>query len=450
MHENIEQAFRQLLTALQTAKMYDTKHPMVQKALSAACAALEEAMTGRQALTFGIIKDELSFEQEIFFELSAISKPSIELLKKKGIERISITAGFTQADLEHLVAYCAAGKDKVLPPVEEYLSAQGVTGLSAGAIKLGAGGGGGGSSGNTPAAAATPGEVYRALDDHASDSLMRIVNSETVDHLTVRFGLHNLYEGLSSRSEEFMKLVTIKRYDPTTYAHVVNVCILSLYVASRLGFGREDCIDVAMAGLFHDTGKLQISRKVLGKQGALTDDEFSLMRSHTTRGAQMLLAYTETLGFLPVVAAYEHHLKFDASGYPKSALNRPQHTVSGIVSLCDVYDALNQRRSYKTDFPPDQVYGMMKKDRGAGFDPVLFDAFFAAVGVWPVGCLLRLHDGRVTVVRNVHEDAIALPFVEVIRPDTREKIDLRKAAPESGIKEFINPWKEGKELLALV
>jgi HD-GYP domain-containing protein (c-di-GMP phosphodiesterase class II) len=447
MHENIEQAFRALLTALQTAKMYDTKHPMVQKALAAACISLQESLTGRQALTFGIIKDELSFEQEIFFELSAISKPSIELLKKKGIERITISAGFTQAELEHLVAYCAAGKDRTLPPVEEYLTAQGVSGVSAGAIKLGADARQGESAGNAPAGAGTPQEVYQALDANASESLLRIVNSETVEHLTIRFGLHHLYEGLNSHSDEFMKLVTIKRYDPATYAHVVNVCILSLYAAARLGFSKEDCIDVAMAGLFHDTGKLQISRKVLGKQGALTDDEFSLMRSHTTRGAQMLLAYADTLGLLPVVAAYEHHLKFDSSGYPKSALNRPQHTVSGIVSLCDVYDALHQRRSYKTDFPPDQVYGIMKKDRGSGFDPVLFDAFYAAVGVWPVGSLLRLADGRICVVRRVHDDAIALPLVEVVVPDTHEKIDLRAVAPEAGIKEFVNPWKEGKDLL---
>lgn len=452
MHENVEQALRAFLTVFQAAKMYDTKHPVVQRALDAAYASVTEALSGRQNLVFGIIKDELSFEQEIFFELSAVSKPSIELLKKKGIQRIGFYQGFTKGDIEELVRYCAAGKDQVLPPVEEYLKSKGISGVTAGLIKVESGSSKGesGTARASPGTPDVPADVYGSVTRQASDALLNVVNAEAVDHLAIRLGIHNLYEGLSNRSTEFLKLVTLKRYDPGTYAHMVNVCILSLYCASRLGMDKEDCIAVAMAGLFHDTGKLQISRTVLGKKGSLTDDEFSLMRSHTMRGAQILLQYADTLGILPVVVAYEHHLKHDMSGYPKSPYNRQQHPASAIVSLCDVYDALNQRRSYKMDFPPDEVYALMKKERGTGFDPVIFDVFFSSIGVWPVGCLLRLRDNRICVVREVHEDQIALPLVEVIVPDTGEKIDLRKAGPDAGVKEFVNPWKEGKELLPRV
>jgi hypothetical protein len=128
---------------------------------------------------------------------------------------------------------------------------------------------------------------------------------------------------------------------------------------------------------------------------------------------------------------------------------RKQHIVSRIVSICDVYDALSQRRGYKQDYSPDVVYNIMNKDRGSAFDPALLDKFFQFMGLWPIGSVVALNDGSIALVREENESDIRRPKVEIVWPvDKKRLVDL----PEErslNIERYLNPWKEGKEYLEL-
>lgn len=100
------------------------------------------------------------------------------------------------------------------------------------------------------------------------------------------------------------------------------------------------------------------------------------MKEHPVLGSILLQGYRDALGILPAVVAFEHHLRYDLKGYPKVAYIRPPHVASQMVSLCDVYDALAQKGSYKEDFPPEKIYQTMFLERGKLFDAALFDRFF--------------------------------------------------------------------------
>lgn len=162
------------------------------------------------------------------------------------------------------------------------------------------------------------------------------------------------------------------------------------------------------------------------------------------------MKYTPTLGVLPVVVCFEHHLKYDMSGYPKLPFHHAPHTASLIVAICDVYDALLARRSYKASYAPMVIYDIMSGDRGKGFEPQLLDRFFQYIGVWPIGTLVLLNDSRVAVVRQVNEDEIFLPMVEVIHPEKGESIDLRATQGNVFIQQFLDPVQEGAPFLPLV
>ncbi|MDD2752392.1 MAG: HD domain-containing protein, partial [Candidatus Omnitrophica bacterium] len=223
------------------------------------------------------------------------------------------------------------------------------------------------------------------------------------------------------------------------------------HFSAKLGVARDDCMAIGMAAIFHDLGKLYISRKIIKKPDKLTDEEFSKIRSHVTLGAEMLLEHVENLGILPVVVALEHHLGFDAKGYPKLPFIKKAHKASLIVSICDVYDALSQRRNYKNDYPPSLIYEIMIKGKGTSFDPELLDAYFKIMGVWPVGSIVSLTDGRVAVVREEDPADIFSPHVEVIYPvDKKESINLKETKPRLKIEQYLNPWKEGQAYLALI
>lgn len=115
-----------------------------------------------------------------------------------------------------------------------------------------------------------------------------------------------------------------------------------------------------------------------------------------------------------------------------------------MIAICDVYDALALKRSYKKDYPPDKIYEVMMMDKGKAFSPQLLDKFFQFVGLWPVGTIAVLSDGRVGVVRQVNEHDITRPVVEIIEGEgCGEKIDLSNNVGLS-IAKALNPRGQGK------
>jgi HD-GYP domain-containing protein (c-di-GMP phosphodiesterase class II) len=176
-----------------------------------------------------------------------------------------------------------------------------------------------------------------------------------------------------------------------------------------------------------------------------------MMKSHPMLGAEILLGYADSLGILPVVICFEHHLKYNMQGYPKKPFTCKPHIATRIVSICDVYDALSQRRVYKADYAPDLIYNIITKEKGTSFDPELVDKFFKIMGVWPIGSIVGLNDGRVAVVTDEHEDDIFSPSVRVIGPQPEaQAIDLRQGSGSLRIERYLNPWIEGKDYLRLV
>jgi HD-GYP domain-containing protein (c-di-GMP phosphodiesterase class II) len=175
------------------------------------------------------------------------------------------------------------------------------------------------------------------------------------------------------------------------------------------------------------------------------------MKHHTTQGAEILVKYTEAMGMLPTVVAYEHHLRYDMKGYPQLAHLRKPHTASMIVSMCDVYDALAQRRSYKKDFPPKKIYNIMMDGKGSSFEPELLESFYRVLGVWPIGTIVSLSNRKIAIVRKTNEKDIFSPVVEVIySKKSNEVIDLSEKTTKLKITKSLNPFKEGKKYLELI
>ncbi len=448
MSANIEQFFKDLLAGIQASRLYGANHPLFEKAVEKAYQGLTQILQNRSEVTFGIIGEELAFEKDIFFELSKMNKPAILFIKSRGIERIAFYRGLAKKELQGLIELLLAPTEESGKDFQEQLSALGIKNVTAGKLKAG--------QSKARQSADTRQEAYD-LDvfensaDNISGSIARVIDAEAVDGTVFKFAINSILENLICRHQEFLKLITLKRYDMGTYAHMLKVSILAMHFASRLGFAKDVVMEIGIAGLFHDIGKLLISRRIIRKPGRLTDEEFSQMNSHTVQGSQLLLKYTDTLGILPVVVAFEHHLKFDLKGYPKMKYNpKKQHLASSIVSICDVYDALSERRGYKADYPPDKIYSIISGDKGSTFDPWLADRFFQFMGVWPIGSIVELSDKRIGVVTDENEDDIFSPKVGIIHPEqAREIADLRASKDKIKIERYLNPYTEGKDYVSL-
>jgi HD-GYP domain-containing protein (c-di-GMP phosphodiesterase class II) len=440
MFPDIEEAFKNLLNCLQSLKMYGPRHPMFTKTLDAAYASFESTLSSRSEMVIGIVGEELAFEKEILFDLSKFLLPAILYLKERNIQRLAFSQGLSKDELQMFVEFIARPKEDFKTDSQAALELVGVSHINIGKLKVN-------DAASQAKSSLTKDALYDSSAQKINESLNGVLNSEKIDHLALKFSLNNIMENLGTQRQELLKLATLKRYDVETYIHMLNVSILAMYFSSRLGFTKSDVLDIGMAAMFHDIGKLSISRKVLNKSDKLSDQEFGQIKSHTVLGGEIMLKYVDSLGILPVVVSFEHHLKYDGSGYPRAPLLRKQHIASSIVAICDVYDALSQRRGYKLDYSPDVVYNIMNKDRGSAFNPELLEKFFKFIGFWPVGSVVALTDGSFAIVTEENETDIYRPRVRIVHPvDQKRLVDLAQDYSLS-VQRYLNPWKEGKEYL---
>jgi HD-GYP domain-containing protein (c-di-GMP phosphodiesterase class II) len=238
-------------------------------------------------------------------------------------------------------------------------------------------------------------------------------------------------------------LTTIKNYDEYTYNHSVNVSIYALAVGRRLGFPRETLTELGLAGLFHDVGKSTIPIEVLNKPGSLNEKEWALMKGHPMAGVETVLNLKQLGEINPrmVIGIFDHHLKYNLTGYPNLYHKKETSLFGRILQVVDAYDAMTTPRVYKkTPFTLEQTLAIMQKDSGIHFDPILLKVFVGLVGVFPVGSLVLLDSGDLGIVHKAHPDPkwIDRPQVILLAKDGAEEdrtfIDLSETDSDGHFK----------------
>lgn len=434
-------ALIQLFSAMQTAKLYPKDHPLFRQTIEKSYKSLQLALENKTEIVVGMVDEELACEEEIYFDLSRKLRSSILYLLERNIEKIYIHKALNIDELSEFVALLSSSKSELSKDSQKVLALHGIRNIKTGKIEddslfL--------IEGTEDWKAMQ--KLYESAVDTYSGAVDSILNLKEFDYIDLRFNLLNVMENFMGRHQEIMSLIEIKKKDLLTYIHLLNVSILSMHLSAKLGYSKDNVLDLGVAALFHDIGKMYISSEILKKKSKLTKREFSKIKDHTILGARILNEYSDTMGILPAIIAFEHHLRYNLTGYPQVAYQKKPVTASFIVSICDVYDALAQRRTYKKDSPPNEIYEIMIKDRGTMFHPEILDRFFEVTGVWPVGTIVSLSDKSIAVVREVNVRDIFRPKVEVISPvDKKRFVDTEKEA--ISIAEPLNPFGEGKKYL---
>ncbi len=145
------------------------------------------------------------------------------------------------------------------------------------------------------------------------------------------------------------------------------------------GLTPEQLDQIGWASSLHDIGKIAIPDNIILKPGKLTDDEFELIKSHTTKGAEIILHSVRLNDKAIFDYAYDiarhHHEKYDGKGYPDGLKGDEISIAAQLVSLADVYDALVSKRVYKAAYEPDKAYQMIMGGHSGAFSPQLLKAF---------------------------------------------------------------------------
>lgn len=165
-----------------------------------------------------------------------------------------------------------------------------------------------------------------------------------------------------------------------TSGHVTRVGRYLFLVARGLGISEPEAQLLAEAAHLHDIGKIGIPERILEKAGALTPEEFEVMKTHTALGHDILCRSERPLFKLAARIAWEHHENWDGTGYPRGLAGTQISLEGRIVALCDVIDALSHRRSYKEPWSRERILEFIRDQRGRKFDPELVDIVLANPG----------------------------------------------------------------------
>jgi putative two-component system response regulator len=176
--------------------------------------------------------------------------------------------------------------------------------------------------------------------------------------------------------------------DDNTGQHTERVGQMAALIAREIGLPDSTVSLIRRAAPLHDVGKIGIPDSILLKLGKLTDEEFALVKTHTTIGARILSGSRFSLLRMAEEIAFSHHEHWDGGGY-EGLVGEAIPLAGRIVAVADVFDALTHKRPYKAAWPIADAIAEIERQRGGQFDPNLVDGFLSVIHRGPEAGLLR-------------------------------------------------------------
>jgi HD-GYP domain-containing protein (c-di-GMP phosphodiesterase class II) len=230
-----------------------------------------------------------------------------------------------------------------------------------------------------------------------------------------------IVDGIMRHEYSIVGLTALKDHDEYTYAHCVNVSILSVSMGQALGLPRQALADLGVSGLMHDVGKIAVPGDVLRKPAALSAEEWTLIRRHPIEGVKSMFRMSGLSGLMvdTMRVCLEHHMNFDRTGYPDVQTEWGQATMSRIVAVADCFDAMTAHRVYhkrpRTAFEGLQyLFGPSR----VSFDPAVLWALARTTGLYPPGSVLTTESGALVLSVSPNPNDLRRPHCRVlVRPD---------------------------------
>lgn len=198
-------------------------------------------------------------------------------------------------------------------------------------------------------------------------------------NVSIAFENLHLYKEILDTQTEVIETLSevVESRSKETANHVKRVAEYAYYLGEKSGLSEAENKTLKLASHLHDVGKIGILDRVLLKPSKLNDEEFEVMKSHSTIGYNILKKSKRPVLKAAATIAYEHHEKYDGTGYPRGLKETEIHIYGRITAIADVFDALSHRRCYREAWAFEDAVSYMKEHKGKHFDPKLIDLFFS-------------------------------------------------------------------------
>jgi HD-GYP domain-containing protein (c-di-GMP phosphodiesterase class II) len=351
---------RLILSAGANAVLYDCAHPQVVRLEAQLHQMLGAVLKECGELSLIVVENELVVNGKPQ-ELGLFLNRFVSMLRSRGIEHLKFLRGITRQEVGKLILSLAAQPGKAADIASSEHLRFGYLNLEERPSLCGLGEQGG--------TAGLPDLPQKELE-RFTEIYQMVRRRQKLKIAGIMEIVADFVEAFSREGTPLMVLAALRENDEYTFTHSANVCILNLAQAMALGITGQQLNEIGVAAMLHDVGKLFVPEEIITKKGKLTDKEFDLIKQHPVKGARYLMDAPGVPRMAPI-AAFEHHAKYNLTGYPKFPPDWKLNLCSHLTAISDFFDATRTRRSYREPLELEEIMAMMVDLAGTDLHPAL-------------------------------------------------------------------------------
>ncbi|MDF2538066.1 MAG: hypothetical protein K0S76_1087 [Herbinix sp.] len=254
--------------------------------------------------------------------------------------------------------------------------------------------------------------AYQTMLFGIKESLNDIVAEEKeIDTAKLLEDVSNIINQCNTDFELFQLLHCLRHYDDTTYVHSLNVSLICYIIGKWLKYTPGDLDSITLCGLLHDVGKLMIPSRIIAKPSKLTEDEYSIVKTHALRGYHLLKS--KKIDPRIKLAALMHHERCDGSGYPHGFRSNQINSFAKLVSIADVYDAMTSARVYRGPLCPFEVIDLFETEGYQKYDPKFIMTFLEGIVQIHIHNKVLLSNNEIGEIVSINKMALSRPLIKV-------------------------------------
>ncbi|MEW5768296.1 MAG: HD-GYP domain-containing protein [bacterium] len=256
-------------------------------------------------------------------------------------------------------------------------------------------------------------ETKRAVIKAIEDTTNKIKMGKAAAYEPIRKISQSLTEEIMAHQKAMLNLIKMKDFEDYTFTHSINVCLISILVGLEMGFTKSELEELASGALFHDIGRLKLSKDLLNRPGSLAPGELDEIKQHPILGWEMI-SNDEKIDEVSRAIILQHHERHSGQGYPYGLKGEEIHPNAVICALADVYDALTTERPYRNALTPYEAMKYIVIASDNAFRADIAGCLLRSLSIYPMGSLIKLNTGEIGRVIRANRNAVIRPVIRLL------------------------------------
>jgi len=249
------------------------------------------------------------------------------------------------------------------------------------------------------------------------DFMRNVQEGGTIDMILAKESIDDCIDSILRSPDAMLLLMRLKNRNYSVWQHSMNVSVLAINLGRFLNLSNDELTLLGLAGMFHDIGKLQISKRDLLN----AVDKRKMIESHTTLGREVLLNTMGQLAETAADVAYSHHERLDGLGYPEGLRDAHISAYTRMIAILNHYDNLISDKGGQKAFTHYEAMSDLLEKSGTYFDADLVNSFNCCIGTYPVGSVVEMSSGEIAMVVEENENQKLRPKIMLLTNADKEK-----------------------------